>query len=108
MVIARHSTWVATAQTRSLREIANKLGVRYLQSGSLRRVGNKLRIAVDLIEARTENTIWSERYDGGIEDIFAFQDDVTATIARSLAVQIDGGKAPPFRLRTAPTSMPMG
>lgn len=89
MVIARHSTFAATAQTRSLREIANKLGVRYLLSGRLRRVGNKLRIAVDLIEARTENTMWSERYDGGIEDIFAFQDDVTATTASRLAVQID-------------------
>jgi adenylate cyclase len=89
MVIARHSTFAATAQTRSLREIANKLGVRYLLSGRLRRAGNKLRIAFDLIEARTENTMWSERYDGGIEDIFDFQDDVTATTASRLAVQID-------------------
>lgn len=89
MVIARHSTLAVTAQTRSLREIANQLGVRYLLSGSLRRAGNKLRIAVDLIEAQTENTIWSERYDGGIEDIFAFQDDVTATTASRLAVHID-------------------
>ena len=89
MVIARHSTLAVTAHTRSLREIANQLGVRYLLSGSLQRAGNKLRIAVDLIEAQTENTIWSERYDGGMEDIFAFQDDVTATTASRLAVHID-------------------
>jgi adenylate cyclase len=89
MVIARHSTLAVTAHTKSLREIGNQLGVRYLLSGSLRRAGNKLRVAVDLIEAQTENTIWSERYDGGIEDIFTFQDDLTATTASRLAVHID-------------------
>jgi TolB-like protein/class 3 adenylate cyclase len=89
MVIARHSTLAVTAHTQSLREIGNQLGVRYLLSGSLQRAGNRLRIATDLIEAQTENTIWSERYDGGIEDIFAFQDDVTATTASRLAVHID-------------------
>ncbi len=86
---ARHSTLAVTAHTQSLREIGNQLGVRYLLSGSLQRAGNRLRIATDLIEAQTENTIWSERYDGGIEDIFAFQDDVTATTASRLAVHID-------------------
>ena len=89
MVIARHSTLTVTAHTKSLREIGNQLGVRYLLTGRLRRAGNRLRVAVDLIEAQTENTIWSERYDGGIEDIFAFQDDVTATTASRLAVHID-------------------
>jgi adenylate cyclase len=89
MVIARHSTLAVTAHTKSLREIGNQLGVRYLLTGRLRRAGNQLRVAVDLIEAQTENTIWSERYDGGIEDIFAFQDDVTATTASRLAVHID-------------------
>lgn len=89
MVIARHSSVAVTAYTKSLREIGNQLGVRYLLSGSLQRAGNRLRVAVDLIEAQTENTIWSERYDGGIEDIFAFQDDVTTTTASRLAVHID-------------------
>ncbi|TIQ33177.1 MAG: tetratricopeptide repeat protein [Mesorhizobium sp.] len=89
MVIARHSTIAVVAQTQSLREIANQLGVRYLLSGSLRRAGNRLRVAMDLIEAQTEHTIWSERYDGSIEDVFAFQDDVTATTASRLAIQID-------------------
>ncbi len=89
MVIARHSTLAVTAHTQSLRDIGNQLGVRYLLSGGLQRAGKKLRVAVDLIEAQTENTIWSERYDGGIEDIFAFQDDVAATTASRLAVHID-------------------
>jgi adenylate cyclase len=89
MVIARHSSIAVTEHAKSLREIGQQLGVRYLLSGSLRRAGEKLRVAVDLIEAQTENTIWSERYDGEIGDIFSFLDDVTATTASRLAVHID-------------------
>ncbi|MEW9805358.1 adenylate/guanylate cyclase domain-containing protein [Mesorhizobium sp. ZMM04-5] len=89
MVIARHSSMAVTAHAKSLREIGHQLGVRYLLSGSLRRAGDRLRVAVDLIEAQTENTIWSERYDGEMGDIFSFLDDVTATTASRLAVHID-------------------
>jgi adenylate cyclase len=89
MVIARHSTFLVAAQLQSLREIGQQLGVRYLLSGSFRRVGKGIRITVDLIEAETENTIWSERYDGSMDDIFAFQDDVTATTASRVAIHID-------------------
>ncbi len=89
MVIARQSAFLVSAHLRSVREVGRQLGVRYVLSGSLRRAGNQIRIAVDLVEASTENTIWSERYDGSLADIFAFQDDVTASTAARLAVQID-------------------
>jgi TolB-like protein len=89
MVIARHSAFLAASQTSSIREIGNRLGVRYLLSGSFRRIGSHLRVAVDLVEAQSEKTIWSERFDGTIADVFDFQDAVTATIASRLAVQID-------------------
>ncbi len=89
MVIARHSAFLVSSHLQWLREIGQQLGVRYLLSGRFRRVGNQIRFAIDLIEAETENTIWSERYDGSIADIFAFQDDVTATTAARLAVHID-------------------
>jgi adenylate cyclase len=89
MVIARHSAFLVSTHVKSLREIGQQLGVRYLLSGRFRHIGNQIRFAVDLIEAETENTIWSERYDGSIADIFAFQDDVTATTAARLAVHVD-------------------
>jgi adenylate cyclase len=89
MVIARHSAFLVSAHLTSLREIGNQLGVRYLMSGSFRRAGKQIRITIDLVEAETENTIWSERYDGSLADIFALQDSVTATTAARLAVHID-------------------
>jgi TolB-like protein/class 3 adenylate cyclase len=88
-VIARHSAFLAASQMSSMREIGSRLGVRYLLSGSFRRIGDQLRVAVDLVEAQSQNTIWSERYDGTIADVFDFQDALTATIASRLAVQID-------------------
>ena len=89
MVIARHSSFLVSAHLKSLREIGQQLGVRYLLSGRFRRNGNEIRFSFDLNETDTENTIWSERYEGSIADIFAFQDDVTATTAARLAVHID-------------------
>ena len=89
MVIARRSAFLVADGSRSLREIGNLLGVRYLLTGGFRRVGHQLRVSVDLIEAQSESIIWSERYDGTMADIFAFQDDVTATTASRLAVHIE-------------------
>jgi tetratricopeptide (TPR) repeat protein len=89
MVTARHSAFLVAAQLKSVREIGNQLGVRYVLSGSFRRSGTRIRINVDLIEAESENTIWSERYDGSLADIFTFEDAVTATAASRLAVHID-------------------
>jgi len=88
-VIARHSAFLVAAQASSLKEIGQHLGVRYVLSGSFRRMAEKIRITVDLIEVELENTLWSERYDGSMADIFAFQDAVTATAAARLAVHID-------------------
>lgn len=89
MVIARHSTFLVSSQLQSLREIGQALGVRYLLTGSYRRFGPKIRINVELVEAETENIIWSEKYDGTLDDIFSFLDDVTATATSRLAFHID-------------------
>lgn len=89
MVIARHSSVLVASQHKSLREIGHLLGARYLLTGSFRRFGNQIRITVELVESQSENIIWSERYDGGLEDIFNFLDDVTATTTSRLAFHID-------------------
>ncbi len=102
LVIARHSSFLAAAQTSSLREIGRRLGVRYLMTSSFRRAGNRLRITVDLVEAESENTTWSERYDGVMLDIFDFQDDVTAMTAARVAIQLDANE----RRRLAEQSHP--
>jgi adenylate cyclase len=61
-------------------------------TGGLQLSGRKLRLRVQLADAETDRVIWSDRYDGSLDDLFAFQDDVTATIAARLAVQISAAE----------------
>ena len=103
LVTARHSAFLAAAQFSSVREIGNRLGVRYVLSGSFRRVGLQIRIVVDLVDVETENTIWSERYDGSLGDIFAFQDAMTSSTASRLAVQIDAAERRRFAAQAYPS-----
>ena len=92
-VIARHSAFLFKNQNLPPEQIGGQLGVRYLASGGLQRAGSKIRIRIQLIEAASERVIWSEHYDDALSDIFAFQDDVTDTIAARLAVQISAAEA---------------
>ncbi len=91
-VIARHSAFLFKGLQISPTEIGRQLSVRYLLIGSLRRAGRKIRIAVQLVEAESGTALWSERYDGVLVDVFAFQDEVTDSITTRLAVQIDAAE----------------
>lgn len=88
-VIAQRSANLFQNQQLPLEEIGTKLGVRYLTTGSLQHAGNQLRVQVQLTEAETGRSVWSERFDGKIEDIFSFQDEITSIIASCLSVKID-------------------
>ena len=92
LVIARHSAFLFKNRDVASTQIADQLGVRYLVTGGLQRSGHKLRLRVQLTEAATERVIWSDRYDGDLADLFAFQDDVTAVIAARLAVHISAAE----------------
>jgi adenylate cyclase len=92
LVIARHSAFLFKNREVASSEIAGQLGVRYLVTGGLQRSGRKLRLRVQLTEADTDRVVWSDRYDGDLADLFAFQDDVTAMIAARLAVQISAAE----------------
>jgi len=88
-VIAQQSSGVFQNQGLMPDQIARKLGVRYLTSGGFQRAGDKLRVRLQLVEAASGRSIWSEKFDGEIADIFAFQDEATAIIASSLSIKID-------------------
>jgi adenylate cyclase len=92
LVIARHSTFLFKNRDDAPAQIASQLGVRYLVTGGLQRSGRKLRLRIQLTEADTDRVIWSDRYNGNLGDLFAFQDDVTAMIAARLAVQISAAE----------------
>ena len=87
-VIARHSAFLFKDRELESSQVAGRLGVRYLVTGGLQRSASKLRVRVQLTEAATDRVIWSDRYDGDLGDLFAFQDDVTAMVSARLAVQI--------------------
>jgi serine/threonine protein kinase/Tfp pilus assembly protein PilF len=67
-------------------EVGRELNALYVLTGSLRRAGNRLRITGQLIETRTGHSVWAERYDRQLEDVFAIQDEIAQAIARSLKV----------------------
>ncbi|WP_170406442.1 adenylate/guanylate cyclase domain-containing protein [Ruegeria arenilitoris] len=89
MVIARNSSFAYKDEATDLKKIGGQLGVRYVLDGSVRKGGNRVRIAAQLIDAASGKQIWAERYDRVLEDIFAVQDEVTAAIVGAIAPELD-------------------
>jgi adenylate cyclase len=83
-VIARNSTFAFKGRTLDPRAVARDLGVRYVVEGSLRRSGNRIRVTAQLIDGQTGSSIWAERYDRHLEDIFTVQDEITGEITTAL------------------------
>jgi len=69
-------------------EIGQQLNTAYLLDGSLRRAGNRVRVNVQLVETRTGHSIWAERYDRELKDIFDVQDDIGRSIAQALRITL--------------------
>jgi len=80
-VIARNSSFVYKGRAVDVREVSRELGVRYLLEGSVRKAGNRLRITAQLIDAEVGTHLWADKFDGSLEDVFDFQDRITATVA---------------------------
>lgn len=89
-VIARNSVFTYKGKAVKVRRVAEELGVRYVMEGSVRRVGNQVRINAQLIDATTGGHIWAERYDGSLNDVFSMQDEITRKIVTALAVNLTG------------------
>jgi adenylate cyclase len=92
MVIARNSSFVFRGQTRDIREIGRTLGARYVLEGSVRKVGNRVRLTAQLIDSLDGHHLWADRYDGGVEDVFDLQDRITQEIVSALEVQLTLGE----------------
>jgi len=71
-----------------VRQVGRELGVHYVLEGSLRRSGERIRIAAQLIDAATGRHRWAEHYDRKLEEVFAVQDEVVATIVAILAAHV--------------------
>ncbi len=84
-VIARHSTFVYKGKLIDIRQAARELGVSYVVEGSVRRSASRVRITVQLIDARDGNHIWADRFDRDLAEFFALQDEVVGKIVAALA-----------------------
>ncbi|MBI2740681.1 MAG: adenylate/guanylate cyclase domain-containing protein [Rhodospirillales bacterium] len=100
-VIARNSTFTYKGRAVDVKQVGRELNVRYVLEGSVRRAGNRLRIGGQLIDATTAVQIWSDRFEGEIEDIFALQDRVAESVVGALVPQVR--EAEMNRARRTPT-----
>ncbi|MGB2887180.1 MAG: protein kinase [Candidatus Acidiferrales bacterium] len=69
-------------------EVGRELNAAYVLEGSLRRAGNRLRITARLVETATARSVWAERYDRQLEDVFAIQDEIAQSIAKALKLML--------------------
>jgi len=81
--VARHRSSLG-----NLREVAQDLGAGSLVTGSVRQSAGRVRVNVELIDPKTERTLWAEQYDRVLEDIFAVQSDIATRIARKLGAAL--------------------
>jgi adenylate cyclase len=103
-VIARNSSFSFKGQAIEAKDIARRLGIRYLVEGSVRRAGNRVRITAQLIDAAHDAHLWAERYDRELEDIFAVQDEVTHAIVAAIEPELESAERERAR-RKPPNNM---
>jgi TolB-like protein/Tfp pilus assembly protein PilF len=83
-VIARNSTFTYKGQAIDVKRVGRELGVRYVLEGSVRKGSGRVRIRAQLIEAETGVHLWADRFDGSLEDVFTFQDQVASNVAGAI------------------------
>jgi adenylate cyclase len=91
-VIARTSSFKYKGKEVDVRTVGRELGVRYVLEGSVRKSEDQLRITAQLVDTKTGNHLWAERYDRGMKDIFAIQDGITMKIITELQVKLTSGE----------------
>jgi adenylate cyclase len=87
-VIARNSAFTYKGKPVKPEQVGRELGVRYMLEGSVRRANDRVRITAQLIDATTGYHLWAQRYDRGLQDIFAVQEDIARRITRELALML--------------------
>jgi len=88
-VIARNSSFTYKGRAVDVKQVGRELGVRYVLEGSLRKAANRVRITGQLIDAGTGANIWSERFEGKIDNIFELQDQMTANVVGAIAPRLE-------------------
>jgi TolB-like protein/tetratricopeptide (TPR) repeat protein len=88
-VIARNSSFTYKGRAVDLKQVGRELGVRYVLEGSVRKAANRVRISGQLIDTSTGAHLWADRFDGGLEDVFDLQDQVTTNVVGAIAPTLE-------------------
>ena len=100
-VIARNSSFTYKGRIVDEKRVGRELGVRYVLGGSIRKAGDRVRITGQLMDATTGMNIWSDRFEGVIDDIFELQDQMTANVVSAISPRLE--RAEIDRVRHKPT-----
>ena len=88
-VIARNSSFSYKGKSPDIRQVGRELGVRYVLEGSVRKAGNRIRIAGQLIDATSGSHVWADRFESDLGDIFELQDHVTSSVVGAIAPSLE-------------------
>jgi TolB-like protein/DNA-binding SARP family transcriptional activator len=88
-VIARNSSFTYKGRAVDMKQIGHELGVRYVLEGSVRKAGSRVRIVGQLVDASTGIHLWADHFEGGLEDVFDLQDQVTASVVGAIAPKLE-------------------
>ena len=88
LVISRSSAMTFKGTKSTIKEIAEKVNVRYVLEGSVRKAANNLRITAQLIDANNDSHLWAEKYNGNLDDVFDIQEKVSRLIVDSLRLKL--------------------
>jgi TolB-like protein len=83
-IIARNSSFTYKGRAVDVKQVGHELGVRYVLEGSVRKVGSRVRITGQLIDAEDGSHLWAERYDRELTDVFALQDEITISVVAAI------------------------
>ena len=101
-VISRTSAFQYKGAGKDARTIGRELSVRYVLEGSVRKVGDQLRITCQLIDAGNDTHLWAKKYSGTMADVFDLQERVARSVAETLAIQLTGGEQRALTERSVP------
>src|SRR4051812_14461839 len=100
-VIARNSSFTYKGRAVDVKQVGRELGVRYVLEGSIRKSGNRVRIAAQLVEGSAGGHLWADRFEGALDDIFGLQDQVTGGVVGAISPKLQ--QAEIDRARGKPT-----
>ena len=86
----------------SVRQVGQELGVRYVLEGTVRKAGNRLRITAQLVDAELGTSLWADRFEGNLQDVFDLQDQVTSRVAGAIAPRLEAAEIE--RTKSKPTA----